>query len=80
MQKLLRIIDEHFKLFLLIILICYLLIYYQNAKIGRYVKLSHQGVNTYLILDSATGATYYLPEKTPIGKEYWSKLMPAVNK
>ena len=80
MEKLLRLINEYFRLVILIILISYLLIYYQNAQNGRYVKLGEGGLNIYIIMDTRTGETYYLDsKKTPRGKERWSKLMPAVN-
>jgi len=47
--------DNLFKALLIIILVAFLYLYYENSENGRYIKYSEAGLN---VLDTTTGELY----------------------
>jgi len=47
--------DNLFKALLIIILVAFLYLYYENSENGRYIKYSEAGLN---VLDTKTGELY----------------------
>jgi len=53
--------DNLFKALLIIILVAFLYLYYENSGSGRYIVYKEEGFN---LLDTKTGKVYYASPKT----------------